>query len=214
MLPLKKPLPKRVVIISLALLSLVVVSWWVFAFNRQSPTPMPAVPTPTATPTPELLATPTSDATADWQIYTNRQYGFSVKYPQKWSLDETKPNPPDLAVKIYPDRWRGQQLPWATSANITVDSTQSARDEFNKFKNVDSIKEETAILDNKIEEIDFAGTKCLKITSRLPDVGGFGPQIICQNNNLVYHLQVFSFYPPKKEKELAEQILLRFSFLK
>ncbi|PJE68787.1 hypothetical protein COU96_02965 [Candidatus Shapirobacteria bacterium CG10_big_fil_rev_8_21_14_0_10_38_14] len=208
MLPLKKPLPKGIVIAGLILLGLAVANWWVFVFNPQPPAPIPAVPT--VMPTPELLVTPTPDATADWQIYTDRQYGFSIKYPQNWEIEKTNPNPPDLAVKVYPERWAGQQLPWATSANIIVDSSSQAKDEFGKLKN----KEKRTILDNEVEEIVFAGNNCLEVTSKLPDAGGFGPQILCLKSNLVYQLQVFSLYPPKKEKELAEQILLTFSFLR
>lgn len=39
--------------------------------------------TPTLiTPTPKAM--PSSDKTANWKIYTNEKYGFSIRYPNKW----------------------------------------------------------------------------------------------------------------------------------
>jgi hypothetical protein len=35
-------------------------------------------------PTPTAVATPTPDSTADWKIYTNTKYRFSLKYPPDW----------------------------------------------------------------------------------------------------------------------------------
>lgn len=46
-----------------------------------SPQKSPPVAIPTPTPTEVPTATPTPDPTADWQVYTNQKYGFSLKYP-------------------------------------------------------------------------------------------------------------------------------------
>ncbi len=48
-------------------------------------------PTLQPTPTPEF-ATPTPDPTADWQTYTNTEYGYSIKYPREWDLVEPGSN--------------------------------------------------------------------------------------------------------------------------
>lgn len=34
--------------------------------------------------------TTTADATADWQTYTNTEYGFSFKYPKDWAVKSSK----------------------------------------------------------------------------------------------------------------------------
>lgn len=207
----QKKLPlKKVVVGSLILLVLIIVGRTILFVPR--PTSKTAVvPTPLPSAVPTLLADKLEEdeVTVDWQIYTQRQFNFSVKYPPEWEFVETESDPPDLAVKIYPERWRGQQLPWATSANITIDSSRSKKEEFNQLKG----RKEEAVLDNQVEDVNFAGQACLQVTPKLPRTGGFGPRILCLKNNLVYQLQVFSYYLSRGEKELAEQILLTFKFL-
>jgi hypothetical protein len=45
---------------------------------------------PTTTPTtPVSSPAPVSDATAGWQSYTDSVTGYTVKYPQGWTLDQT-----------------------------------------------------------------------------------------------------------------------------
>lgn len=55
------------------------------------PTPPPAV-TPLLTPTPELTPepTPTPEPTVDWKTHTNTECGFSIKYPEELTVDETR----------------------------------------------------------------------------------------------------------------------------
>ena len=84
---LPKAFPKWI-IIGIILLFLAAIS--IFAYKlilRNKVTPLPE-PTPTAstqpTPTPQttnINPSPTPDPTADWKIYTNRQYGIEFKYP-------------------------------------------------------------------------------------------------------------------------------------
>lgn len=42
------------------------------------------IPSPTETTTP--AATPTSNLPIGWQIYTNKQYGFEISYPEKYKV--------------------------------------------------------------------------------------------------------------------------------
>jgi len=39
------------------------------------------------TPTPVVVPTPTPEPTADWKIYTNTKYGYSIKYPSEWTVE-------------------------------------------------------------------------------------------------------------------------------
>lgn len=55
------------------------------------PTPSPVVtplPTPSPEPTPE--STPTPEPTVDWKTHTNSKCGFSIKYPDELTVDETR----------------------------------------------------------------------------------------------------------------------------
>lgn len=200
----KKNSGKKIEIVSLIIFGLIIViglAPWVFKRS-------PFLGAPTVTPTPELVVSPIPDFAKDWQIYTNRQDGYSVRYPPGWQIDESRPQPPDLIVKIYSPRWQ-HNFPWGVSVNITVDSTESARRHFDKLRR----REELVALDNEIEEIVFAGVNCLKVTSKLPKVGGFGPQTFCLRNNLVYKVQTFVYSPSVEEKRLGEQVFETFRFL-
>ena len=75
-------------------------------FNQIPPTPLPIVasstpaisptapaaqaPTVTATPTQTTIPTPTPtiDPMASWHLYTNSQYGYSIKYPTDWKVQD------------------------------------------------------------------------------------------------------------------------------
>lgn len=133
----------------------------------------------------------------NWQIFINREYDFSFYYPTDWLVSQSQSPPSGLVIKVFPQRWQGQQEPWATSANIEVSSQQ----------------EEVFSNDSEVEAIEFAGQSCQQVTSKLPQTGGFGPQIICIKNGLSYKLQVFAYYKTAGEPETAQQILETFRFL-
>ena len=48
--------------------------------------------TPITIVTPTVSSTPTTVSTADWKTYTNKDFGFSFKYPNDWNLTENKPS--------------------------------------------------------------------------------------------------------------------------
>lgn len=196
---------KKINIVNLSFLGLVIAVGLVFLVFKQQP---PLSKTPVATPALELVVNPIPDFAVSWQIYTNRQYGYSVRYPPEWQIDETRPQPPDSIVKVYSPRWE-HHYPWGVSVNITVDSADSAKKHFNKLRS----REKSVVSDNEIEDIIFAGINCLKVTSKLPKAGGFGPQTVCFKNNLVYQIQTFVYSPSVEEKKLGEQVFETFRFL-
>ncbi len=56
----------------------------------QIPVATPTTVSPTVNPpaTPTIPKEPTKDPTADWKAYTNKDYGFSLRYPANWTLQE------------------------------------------------------------------------------------------------------------------------------
>lgn len=49
----------------------------------------PVVPSVTPTPRAEALtSTPTSDPTENWKTHTNTEYGFSLKFPLDWRVEQ------------------------------------------------------------------------------------------------------------------------------
>ena len=53
-------------------------------------------PCPTLTPSPSL----TPDPTANWKTYTNNEYGFSLKYPTGFNIEDNSTNFPPFNITI------------------------------------------------------------------------------------------------------------------
>lgn len=51
-------------------------------------------------PTPEAVVSPSPDPTADWETYTNTKYGYSIKYPQNYSLGSFGEEKPETLANI------------------------------------------------------------------------------------------------------------------
>lgn len=75
--------------------------------NTPSPTPTPTpqsedvMAEPTAEPTEIPTPTPTPDPTANWNSYTNVDYGYTIKYPLNWTainLGVLEPKVPSYVV--------------------------------------------------------------------------------------------------------------------
>lgn len=53
-------------------------------------------PSPTPSPTPRASTTP--DPTANWKMYENNTYKYSLKYPSSWKIDTTSPQTTFLEI--------------------------------------------------------------------------------------------------------------------
>lgn len=74
------------IILVVAVLGLLGLVFWQNLIQKKDTTPTHTV---TTTTTPKNAA---SDPYAGWQTYTNKDLGFSVKYPADWKLDTSKAN--------------------------------------------------------------------------------------------------------------------------
>ncbi len=92
----------------IAIASLITVNIWLYAKSQKEVVIAPAVVQPTAT---------TTDTMADWQTYTNDQYGFNIKYPSNWVTKEI-PNQEyggvvnffQSGTKTYPEQGGSQPI--------------------------------------------------------------------------------------------------------
>ena len=64
---------------------------------------------PQPSPSPEAVVSPTPDPTADWLIYTNTEYGYSIKYPKDWNTSEPEEGPEEgKRINFHP--WQERSL--------------------------------------------------------------------------------------------------------
>lgn len=75
-----------------------------------------ADPTNTPTPIPVMTATPTIDPTAGWLTYSNTAYGYSIKYPTDWNIQNLSPLEPRVPSYIV----FNPRTASASSRSITV----------------------------------------------------------------------------------------------
>lgn len=86
----------NIILIVIVVLAVGVVGYFAFV-KKSAPTAQPA-PTPPQTDN-AASSTPTQkNETANWKIYSNSKYNFSLKYPNGWTLEESSQT--DLTGRI------------------------------------------------------------------------------------------------------------------
>ena len=73
-------------------------------------------PSSTPTPIPPPSATPTIDPTAGWLTYSNTAYGYTIKYPTDWNIQNLSPLEPRVPSYIV----FNPRTASASSRSITV----------------------------------------------------------------------------------------------
>lgn len=81
-----KKLSKRILLIIFFILAIIIPSA-LFAYSKLKPAEYKSVslqtPTPISSPKPSAKA---ADPTADWQTYSNTEFGYSIKHPEDWNV--------------------------------------------------------------------------------------------------------------------------------
>lgn len=80
---------QTLVYILVGVLILVSVAGGAYYFGKSSTpksSPAPVVTSQTPQPTPDETVYTESDRSANWKTYTNIKYGYSIRYPDDWSL--------------------------------------------------------------------------------------------------------------------------------
>jgi hypothetical protein len=154
---------KKILILPISLLAIIIVGILIWQLWPKTETPLSKVIVPNniactqeaklchdgsyvtrTSPNCEFAECPvvTSDETANWRTYTNKEYGFEIKYPNEWRYsEETYPENVDLinfTVGFIPE---GQDLGFEGSGgmypiSVWVDSDSSQRSRDTKEGNI------------------------------------------------------------------------------
>ncbi len=160
----------------------------------------------TVSPTPTATANPT----ANWKTYQNEKYGFELKYPQNWMVEENaKVGSPDgRGISIREGYWRGFNIYDLGNIRNT------------DYKNLPILENSDYVMDAQTIIIENQTVK-LNIVRNPADVEiGYPVDLVLKHNG--YLLTFMGFFnedsPNPKEKDdfiiVFKQILSTFKFTK
>lgn len=169
------------------------------------------------TPTSGVVTTPAPDPTADWQTYTNTEYGYSIKYPKDWNTSEPEGGPEKgRRINFHPWRERSfdkvdyqisiivNDVGYEKSLTVWLDEKIGSYSE--EIKSL--ITREKVTLDN------FEGEKVLEEVSQ---AGVYN--IYTKKNSFIYNFMLAPYSPKELSQLLPESldyfnlILSTFKFL-
>ena len=107
---------KKILIVVFGILILAGAVFGAYKFGRRQ-----VQPASQPTPTPVAVATTTPDETANWETYTNIEYGYSIKYPpnlyyQEWKISNSIKH----SMSFRLEELRGKDIPQQPEIGITV----------------------------------------------------------------------------------------------
>ena len=153
----------------------------------------------------ENLAKEDNLATADWQVYVNPKYSYTIKYPKDWYFYKNGINPPPTGV-LLANKPEGSTTPGGY-ANVDVFVDEALGRTLDDYEEIKS-REKSG---DKKTNIAVDGKEAV----RLIDEGNyynFHVGIYVAYKNFIYH---FRWQAPKDDEELqkvCEQILATISF--
>ena len=184
--------PKWVILMVLIALLSSGGTYFVLTQTKKQPTP-----TPTITPQP----TPTPDPTANWNVYVNPRFGFSIKYPPNLTFKEHGPqirvgdnsNAPDRKKVVYDAGFRFL-APLETNypeiyqpfEGLYIDVIDNAEGLSLK----DFIEKVLAPKDFKIEYKPFVIAEIEGLSYGFPYQGGITKEIMIKRGTKLYNFQL------------------------
>jgi len=177
---------------------------------ESQPTTTTTAPTTTSTPP---TITPTTDETANWQIYTSKDYGYSIKFPKDLYYKGDK-------VQQYPGEFGAMDLIISDIENMGIQdvmqnekihitvttSKKSADDTLYEYLTKEGIKA------SSISEIAINNVKSYKIQ---PSASQTATSVYTVNNNIVYNLHGINYLKESLDStnfKLMQQIIDTFKF--
>lgn len=153
---------------------------------------------PIETPTPSLEPIPTPNPTANWPLYTNTLYNYSIKYPQTF-----------LTQNLTAGAGETEALP--TSRHIFIFNTKNEETYVNRYIEIQHFDLETPMSGGYTKTNTAVGNKsAIKYTSTDPGVLFDIYRVNLDNNQGILEINVTNF---EDKKEVAKQILSTFQFI-
>lgn len=136
---------------------------------------------PKTTPTTSPSASP--DETADWKTYTNKDYGFSLKYPQEWTVEETTIIPPNGVGPSFSEG--GVGVKWGVSV-YNFDGRSISNDEYKTLPILENANYDFEALQTL--NVDGISSK-LYIVKNAEDIKvGYPIDVTVRKNDKVYNI--------------------------
>lgn len=158
---------------------------------------------------------------AEWKVYTNDPYGFSIQYPSDYYYDESSAvdiTKADYYLSLGPsyEKVFGKKHSYRNSAGIFEIWIQKSNSDLKKIiQEADVVRSQTEHTSKAIgnEEVDgFLGA-----VVKSCDIGGFCSKIVyIMNNQYVYIIDMKEYYSTQdqKKKEVLDRMLDSVTFTK
>lgn len=170
------------------------------------------------TPTVIDTATSNSTATADWKTYTSTKYGYSIKYPTTWKLNDSKPemvtlnSPTNEAVlaKVNSGAMYGEGY----MEDIIISFSDSVAS-YTKVQGFEATTlAELAVKDQTL--MDVKDTTLGNEPAKEATAGGFGAYYVVLSNHNKHYYQILFGTNAEKNTLTTEMkaILVSFAFTK
>lgn len=198
-----KTLPLKWIIIIIALLAGIVLTGTYFIFKSQSgkQTPQPA---PQVSVQPAVSSTPTPDETANWKTYTNKTYGFSIKYPSDLEVEDKSSQFPPFTIFITD---KTKQVPSEGGSKINLYAFVEIKSSNSSLMYyVNDTKNNLEYIDKKkVGEIEFVIAR-----EKFGMTGGNFDRYLAQNRDYII---TFANSPYALDEQIFNQILSTFKFI-
>lgn len=218
---------QALILIVVAILVLVAIAAGVYYFGKQNssqPRNTPIVSESQKPSTPS--STTTKDEFSDWKTYTNKKYGYSVRYPADWLMTEGESTAVDIP-KIHSfsltktDKTQNQvDLPgdfkddakYVISIRVSPNSSNYTAQEY-ILQNVSPESQEE--FKKELQDIIVGGGKGVKLLQAAAPASGLATTIYISHANKIYEFSYGAMAHQEthtKFMNIFDQILSTFKF--